>query len=217
MLVFNQPKRWPSGPVRLIRFLSVLSVASLLSACASTPNQSVMSESSAMRHQSHLQSISAIQDFSLQGRIGIQTNSKGFSGGLHWLHSSESDNIGLFSPLGSQVAQIVKSKNEITFTDTKGRKVSDTDAESLTYKSLGWSLPLTGLADWSLGRPSQGKITASTWNEQGMLTTLDQDGWKIEFSNYIEKNGYSLPGKIFLKSDQVNLKLVVENWDSIHE
>lgn len=199
---------------QLIRHFLTLTLVTLLTACASTPSQVPMSADSTLRHQKHLQANAEIQQFSLQGRIGVQTNSKGFSGGLKWHHSTASDNIALFSPLGSQVAQITKSSDQITLTDANGKKISAANAETLTYNALGWSLPLTGLADWSLGRPSSGPILASTWDEQGLLTTLNQDGWKIEFSNYTELNGYWLPGKIFLKSDQVNLKLLVESWDN---
>jgi len=199
---------------QLTRHFLTLALVTLLAACASTPSQVTISADSTLRHQKHLQANAAIQQFSLQGRIGVQTNSKGFSGGLKWHHSTAADNIALFSPLGSQVAQITKSSDQITLTDANGKKVSAADAETLIYNALGWSLPLTGLADWSLGRPSSGPILASTWDEQGLLTTLNQDGWKIEFSNYAELNGYWLPGKIFLKSDQVNLKLLVESWDN---
>jgi len=190
-------------------------MVTLLAACANTPQRVTMSADSLMRNQAHLQRNAKIQQFSLQGRIGVQTNSKGFSGGLQWQHTLANDNIALYSPLGGQVAQITKSSNQITLTDANGKQVSAANAETLTYNALGWSLPLTGLADWSLGRPSSRAIQASTWDEQGLLTTLDQDGWKIEFTNYTEQNGYWLPGKIFLKSDQVNLKLLVENWNNI--
>jgi len=199
----------------LTRHFLALCMVTLLAACASTPQQVTISADSALRNQIHLQRNAKIQQFSLQGRIGVQTNSKGFSGGLQWQHSLANDNIALYSPLGGQVAQINKSSNQITLTDANGKQLSATNAETLTYNALGWSLPLTGLADWSLGRPSKGRIQASTWDEQGLLTTLDQDGWKIEFSNYTEQHGYWLPGKVFLKSDQVNLKLLVENWNNI--
>jgi len=202
-------------PMQLTRHFLALSMVTLLSACASTAHQVTMSADSSARNQTHLQRNAKIQQFSLQGRIGVQTNSKGFSGGLQWQHSPTNDDIALFSPLGGQVAQITKSSDQITLTDANGKQISAANAEMLTYNALGWSLPLTGLSDWSLGRPSSSPIQASTWDEQGLLTTLNQDGWKIEFSNYTEQNGHWLPGKISLKSDQVNLKLLVENWNSI--
>ena len=55
-------------------------------------------------------------------------------------------------------------------------------------------------------------IEAATWDEKGQLLTLKQDGWDISYENYTEINGLNLPNKIGLKSDKVNLKLLVEKW-----
>lgn len=162
--------------------------------------------------QQHLKSIATLQNFSIQGRIGVQTQGKGFSGGLNWQHTPLYDDIALSSPLGGQVASIKKSPEKITLEDANGNSVSADSAENLTQMSLGWQLPLSGLSDWSIGRPSVSPIESSTWDEQGHLTTLNQDGWKIEYQNYAEHDGYMLPQKIYLKSEKVNLKLLIEKW-----
>jgi len=166
-------------------------------------------------NQAHLHHIAEIEHFSLQGRIGVQTEGKGFSGGLYWQHRAPDDDIALYSPLGGQVASIKKTTGQITLQDANGNSISADNAETLTQTALGWQLPLTGLVDWSLGRPSASPIQNSTWDEQGLLTTLSQDGWKIEYQNYSEQKGYLLPGKIILKSEKVNLKLLVESWVNI--
>lgn len=187
-----------------------------LSACVSTPTTKPLpsAASQSLKNQ-HQLNISAIQQFSLQGRVGVQTNSKGFSGSLRWQHNSGNDDIALYSPLGGQVASIKKNPAQIILEDAKGNTIVDTDAENLTQSALGWQLPLTGLADWSLGRPAKSSIQASTWDEQGLLSTLSQDGWNIEYQNYAVQNGYVLPSKILLKSDKVNLKLLIDAWSDI--
>ena len=163
----------------------------------------------------HLQQLASIEQFSIQGRIGVQTIGKGFSGSLQWQHNNAEDNIDLYSPLGSQVASIRKTPDQVTLKDSAGKSFSAADAETLTQETLGWRLPLTGLADWSIGRPTQSPIQNSIWNEQGLLTILEQDGWKIEYDNYEQQGAYMLPGKIFLKSDKLNLKLLVEKWNKL--
>lgn len=199
----------------------LLGLLSLLPACTGVPGiKPVPSAASQLLNQAHLKHIANIQNFSLKGRIGVQTQGKGFSGGLYWQHDAHADDIALYSPLGGQVASIKKSNELITLTDANGDSFSANDAETLTQSALGWQLPLTGLADWSLGRPAgyatqDSTLLNSTWDERGLLTTLHQDGWKIEYQNYSEQNGYLLPSKILLKSDKVNLKLLVETWDNI--
>lgn len=185
----------------------------LLSACAGAPaNKPALDAESQQLNRAHLQHVAEIQNFSLRGRIGVQTSNKGFSGGLQWLHQPPNDDIALYSPLGGQVASVKRTSELITLLDANGNSISANDAETLTQAALGWQLPLTGLADWSLGRPANRPVESSTWDAQGLLTTLHQDGWRIEYQNYAEQYGYQLPAKIILKSEKVNLKLLVETW-----
>lgn len=182
--------------------------------CATAPKPiESVSSASQQQYQQHQADIQAIKSFSLQGRIGVQTDGKGFSGGIHWQHSDSNDDIALYSPLGGQVASIKKTLGNTTFEDSKGNRISAADAESLTQSLLGWQLPLSGLADWALGRPTSNTIEASTWDEKGYLSTLKQDGWDIEYQNYAAQNAYFLPHKMLLKSQKVNLKLLIELWN----
>ena len=201
--------------MHLARKVLLTILITLVASCASLPNvKPTVNTTSQALYQKHLQSIAGIQRFTLKGRIGVQTDGKGFSGSLNWQHDHANDNIALYSPLGGQVASIDKTADKVVLEDAKGKIISAVDAETLTQNALGWKLPLAGLADWSLGRPNNSTIQANTLDEQGRLSTLKQEGWDIEYQNYIENNGIFLPSKILLKSEKVNLKLLVEKWDA---
>jgi len=194
----------------------LLSTVAFLQACVSIPaDTSVKQVASQILYQQHLQNIASIEQFTLQGRIGVQAEGKGFSGGLTWLHTKNNDDISLYSPLGGQVAGITKTVDSVTLVDAKGNNISATDAETLTQNTLGWKLPLSGLADWALGRPTNSTIQSNTWDKLGHLITLKQDDWDIEYQNYSNQNGYFLPQKIVLRNEKVYLKLLIENWDII--
>lgn len=198
------------------RLIFILGFVTFFSACITLPKpESSPNLASQALHIAHLQDIAQISQFTIKGRIGVQAEGKGFSGGLTWQHDKVNDEIALYSPLGSQVASIKKNADNVTLEDAKGNSIAAADAETLTQSTLGWQLPLAGLADWSLGRPSSSVILASTWDEQGHLSTLKQDGWDIQYQNYAEQNGHFLPSKIVLRNDKVNLKLLVENWENI--
>ena len=192
-----------------------LAAALILSGCASTSPIKEIPPVAQEINQQHIAKLAQIQHFTLKGRLGVVTQKQGFSGGIDWQHALTSDNIEVYSPLGGKVASIVKSPTEVTLTTQEGHSVKAQDVESLTEMTLGWRLPLEGLSDWALGKPTKSKIDASTWDEQGRLTTLKQDGWDISYENYAENNGYLLPSKIVLKSENVNLKLLVEKWSGI--
>jgi outer membrane lipoprotein LolB len=194
--------------------LAVLILA--LSACATQPKAPTqLPPENAAIHQQHLAKLANILAFSLKGRLGVVTQKQGFSGSIEWQHQTSTDNIDVYSPVGGKVANIAKTPSQVILTDQKGHTIKANDTETLTETTLGFRLPLAGLSDWAVGRPTASKIDASSWDAQGRLLTLKQDGWDIGFENYLESNGTFLPNKIVLKSEKVNLKLLVEKWNSI--
>ncbi|HLD09287.1 MAG TPA: lipoprotein insertase outer membrane protein LolB [Methylophilaceae bacterium] len=186
----------------------------LLIGCAAVQPITQPSGSPAAAYQQHLASLANIKQFKLQGRIGVQTEGKGFSGTTHWQHDDAGDNIALFSPLGGQIATIKTTTDGVELVTSDGKSYSAKDAETLTQQNLGWSLPMQGLTDWVLGRPASGSNASDMiWDSTGRLTKLKQDGWEIEFPEYTEVNGQQLPGKINLRNPKLYLKLIVEQWE----
>ena len=195
--------------IKITRLTILLFALPVLQACVSVPSKPIDQAENLALHQQHLQKIAQIQQFSIKGRIGVQADGKGFSGGLDWQHDAKQDILALYSPIGGQVANIEKTAEQVTLTDAKGNKISALDAESLTEKTLGWKLPLAGLADWVLGRPSKSPIQGSAWNEQGFLTFLKQDGWEIQFDQYSQQHDNYLPNKIIIRNEKAYLKLLI--------
>lgn len=185
----------------------------VLSSCATQPP--VKPQASQPAHNQHIESLSLIKSYTLKGRLGVISSAeyKSFSGSIAWQHSTDTDNLDIFTPLGSVAANISKSRQEIVLTSADGKTTTAQDAESLTQKTMGWRLPLKGLSDWALGRPSNSPITNATWDEQGRLVSLDQEGWHIEYQDYSNDTKTSLPNKITLRTDQVRLKLLIEEWN----
>lgn len=192
----------------IFRFLPAL----LLAACAALPPQQRPVEPPT--YQPHLQRISEINNFAIVGRIAVLTESKGFSGSMRWHHSADSDNIAFYSPLGTQIGQLDADARGVTLTTSNQKTYRANDAESLTQQALGWSLPMTGLSDWVLGRPASGAAEILAWDEAGHIAHLRQNGWDIEYPGYQEISGLQLPAKVLLKSPKLDLKLVVENWQT---
>lgn len=196
----------------MTRLAFILFTLFCLQACVSAPSKPIDQAENLALQQQHLQKIAQIQKFAIKGRIGVQTDGKGFSGGLDWQHDDKLDILALYSPLGGQVASIEKTVERVTLTDAKGQQISAVNTDELTQKTLGWQLPLNGLADWVLGRPTQSLIQSSAWDSEGHLINLKQDDWEIEYQDYLNYEGYFLPRKIWLKNNKVRLKLAIEQW-----
>lgn len=182
-----------------------------LAGCASLPPPAVDAE----LNRKHLARTAQISAFTAAGRMAVQTEQRGFSGSLRWQHGADGDRLALFSPLGSQVAQIVAGRDGITLTTSDQKTYSAADAESLLQQTMGWSLPLAGLSHWVLGRPVQGHFEAAQWDAEGRFTRLRQNGWDIEYDAYATVDGMPLPGKVVLKSPKLNLKLLIERWEDL--
>ena len=193
----------------------ILVIVLFISACATQPIPPTQPPANSAINQKHLATLANIKAFALKGRLGVVTQKQGFSGGIDWQHQAITDNIDVFSPVGSKVAHIAKNPSGVTLTSQNGHSVSAQDAESLTETALGFRLPLNGLSDWAVGRPNTSKIDAANWDETGRLTLLKQDGWDISYENYAATNGVYLPSKILLRSEKVNLKLLVEKWVNV--
>lgn len=183
-----------------------------LNGCAVAPTQKPIAnnQSSLARHEAHLLTIATITAFNLKGKIGVQANRNSFSGSMHWQHALETDHIAIFSPLGSQVADVKKTPTFVTLTDNQGQAITEKNAEALTEKVLGWQLPLAGLSDWVLGRPSHTGLSDREWDADGKLIKLTQNGWQIEYTEYTNMGAYQLPTKMHLQHGNVKIKLVIQ-------
>jgi outer membrane lipoprotein LolB len=198
--------------MRLLHFLPAL-LGLIVAACSTLPQSPAVTLPPA-QYQAHLQQISKIRYFAIHGRIAVLTEAKGFSGGLRWHHHSEGDDVDFYSPLGSQLGKLTRDASGVTLTTSNQKTLHANDAEALTQKALGWSLPMDGLTDWMLGRPAQGKSEVLAWDNDGNITHMKQQGWDIQYSGYTDFDGIALPEKITLKSQKLDLKLVVETWQT---
>src|SRR5688572_22374625 len=93
-------------------------------------------------------------EFEIAGRIGMRYRNDAASGQLAWRHSQVRDDLLITSPLGQGLAQILREGQSITLTTADGRQFQAADAEELTEKTLGFRIPLKGLADWVRGKPT---------------------------------------------------------------
>lgn len=186
-------------------------LATLVSACATLPKPV---QPPAAIYAQHLDTIRNIGNFAMSGRMAVLTENKGFSGSMRWHHHEEGDDIQFYSPLGGQLGSLNKNNEGVTLTTSNQKTVHASDAESLTQQTLGWSLPLTGLSDWMLGRPTDGEVEVLAWDISGNITHMRQNGWDIEYPAYQMADEKSLPGKIILKNPKLEFKLVVEHWQT---
>lgn len=151
----------------------------------------------------------ALQDiqFELAGRLAARYRNEAFTGNLSWRHARDGDELLISTPLGQGVARIVRQNKVVTLTTADGEQ-SAADAETLTEQTLGFRLPLAGLADWVRGRPSPGTPAQPEHGGDGKLARLHQAGWNIEYQDYAG----ALPSRMRLTYPGIELRLAISEW-----
>lgn len=149
--------------------------------------------------------------FALNGRVAIKHNGTRHSAGLRWVHRQESDELLLQGPLGQTAARVYRDAQGATL-DDGSKRYQAADAESLMQEVLGWQLPLGGLHQWLLGRASDGDASIER-DELGRIILLQQGGWEVRYLRYDGDAADSLPSRLQLNRDELQVQLLIDEWE----
>mgnify|MGYP005810703995 CR=1 FL=1 len=87
--------------------------------------------------------------------------------------------LDLSSPFGNTLARIDTDADgaRLVAPDANGnlQRLQGSNADALTEQALGWSLPVSGIGDWIVGRP----VPARPYRTAAGEAAIEQDGWTI--------------------------------------
>jgi outer membrane lipoprotein LolB len=152
--------------------------------------------------------------FVLNGRVAIKRGMDNSSAGLRWVHNPEEDEdeVLILEPMGQTMARIHLDAQGATL-ESQGRFYVDKDVESVTQQALEWSLPLTWLSHWIVGVPAQGAAADIQRDSRKQITMLRQDGWEIRYLRYTGVAADSLPARIVMRKDQLEITILIDEWE----
>lgn len=154
-----------------------------------------------------------LERFRLEGRISVKSGEQAFSGGIRWQHDGLRDEILLTAPMGQGVAELRREPKRVRLITAEGREYEAVSAEKLLEGVLGIRLPVEGMLHWVTGLPRPQAEHALTWDHEGRVARLEQDGWRIEYARHQSQAGRWLPGRIFARRDEdLEFRLVVDTW-----
>lgn len=178
----------------------------MIAGCASLPSEELGSLSGTPA------STQRLKHFALSGRIAVKQGETGQYGNLRWERSADGDELTLLTPLG-QIAAVLKQDMRGLSLAMGDRQYSAVDGEALTQQVLGYTLPVNGLGYWILGQPSPNSSADVERRPNGTAIKLAQNGWQIDYPEYVEVIGTLLPKRVFLRRGDLDLKLVIDTWD----
>lgn len=182
----------------------------LLAGCSSTPPRP-LADDRELAWQEHQYRLSAVRDWSLSGRLAIQTGHEGWHASISWQQQQQSYAILLVAPLGQGALRLDGDADTVTLQTDEGEKLTSSDPAQLLYQQFGWRVPVSSLRYWVLGIPAPG-TREETLDEYGRLSHLQQGSWEIRFLDYEQRQGLELPGRVFVSNHQAKVKLVISDW-----
>jgi outer membrane lipoprotein LolB len=182
----------------------------LVSSCAINKNYSPLNT---IGWEQHLNKITQLDHWILQGKIGYRDSKEGGAAWISWDQRGDAFDVKLNGPLGIGTTRITGNQYHAQL--QRGARQPDTasSAEDLTELLFGWQWPVKQLRFWIRGiaAPSSSKMM-SIYNSDGTLSSLKQSGWALQFSDYQNIKGWRLPGNIQGKKGTYQFNLKIKTW-----
>ena len=190
----------------------------VLNACVSTPPKPVFDQSHEL-WDLRQQRLSSIDQWDLRGRVALYINNEVHNIGLNWTRTSSHSTITLEAPLSQGMVKLETRPEAVTLTTSEGTIYTGHDAEQVLFQSTGWSIPVEGLTTWITGINHASSDYVPDIDASGKAISLNQDNWRINYLNYAPSklsayNNPELPQKIYMKHDQLALKIVIDQWQN---
>lgn len=197
----------------MLRHLIVFSLIALLAGCAGlTSRESVEGQGDAKRWQAHKTRVAALDGWQISGKVGIRAPKESGSGTLFWLQRQDYYDIRLSGPLGRGAARLTGREGAVLLEVANQGRYEAVSPEALLEEQLGWRLPVSHLFWWVRGLPAPDSRSRVTLDTQSQLARLEQDGWQLQYLSYVEQNGYRLPERIKLHGKDLDITLVIKDW-----
>jgi len=165
-----------------------------------------------------------IQHWELRGRLAVRADERGGQASLTWKRDAAQHSIRLNGPLGRGVVRVTQDETGAQLQDAEQRVFHAASAEELLYRYTGWRLPLTNLNYWVRGVPVPGLPAIRELDDAGRLKTLRQQGWDVQYQEYVRFEGHELPNRLTLtyapdpasmELPAMEVRLVIDRWAQV--
>ncbi|MCE8002655.1 lipoprotein insertase outer membrane protein LolB [Billgrantia ethanolica] len=191
-----------------IRCLAAGLTLALLAGCAAPTTAPDMRTD---RWEAQQERLAELDTWILVGKAGLRTPQESTSANLDWSQHPHYYRMLISGPFGSGRNLLEGREGRFSLTNANGRFVAETP-EALMQQQLGWSLPVSSLADWIRGLPADHSQYQLEHDDSGFPQRLEQDGWQIDYRDWVEVESLWLPRRLIMEYDDLRVTLVVTEW-----
>lgn len=156
-----------------------------------------------------------IDHFTLEGKVAwIHPEGRG-SASLTWRQAGADFSLLLTGPLGQGAVRLEQNADGVRLDTPDGPRYAE-QADGLLAQALGFTIPVEQARWWVLGvaapAAEAGPVRVHRRDEHDRPVDVEQDGWRIEWSDRRLVAGRALPRRVQLEHATTRLTLVVGAW-----
>ncbi|MEM9623426.1 MAG: outer membrane lipoprotein LolB [Pseudomonadota bacterium] len=148
----------------------------------------------------------------MSGKLAVRSGSQGQSMRFDWRQYADGYVIAVWGPLGQ--GRTLLTGNQAHMTVTRGAQVLAAGPQArVMQQQLGWSLPVMVLGSWIRGQPHPGlAVMDLLTSDAGDVEALQQAGWFVRFSQFVDHSTARAPGRIVATRDDRKITVLVRSF-----
>jgi len=182
-----------------------------LAACAAVPQRPV-DPSSLTAFQARSGQLGGITAWGLEGKISLDDGDQGGSGKLQWDVAPGLSELDFHGALGRGAWHLRVGSDLAYLQLADGTEQTAPGVGELIRDQIGWPVPLDALQWWVRGLAAPGPVENRTLDPQGLLISLRQFGWNVEYDRYVLYDGVQMPVRLDAKRGSYRVKLAISRW-----
>lgn len=179
--------------------------------------------------EAHVRDMRRVDEWELRGRLAVKTRKRGETITMLWRRNGGDDHyINLYGPMGAGRVILTQDEEGAVLRDNKGETHYDDSAEALLYRVAGWRVPFESMQHWVLGATAPGSDYELELDRWGRLTSLIQNGWRIQFEEYHYIDDQDMPRRLLMnalpgtehiagdesgENETIQVKALISSWD----
>ena len=191
---------------RAVSWLAVAMLCFIAAGCATTPRGPGTAIPADLKELDRWQA---------RGRLGVSGPEHGGSGSFEWRQRGDVSDVDIRGPVGIGGVHLemrgTGSTPDLKLQTSDGLTLQSAAAWEELQNRLGTSVPAGNLRYWMLGVAAPGE---HQWHEENAngVTTLEQDGWRIDYQRFSAERGARVAMRISATSGDARVRIVVDRW-----
>ncbi|MGD9660198.1 MAG: lipoprotein insertase outer membrane protein LolB [Porticoccaceae bacterium] len=186
------------------RLFIVAALTALVASCATQPPPLPTPD----------QRLQTLDSWRMEGKLGFRSPEKNGSAWINWLQIKDSYQLQLSGPFGAAATRISGDSGHATLSQSGRDDIHAASGEELSEWLFGWAFPVRQMSSWIKGAAAASpQPTALVVSSENLLSTLNQSGWQLTFSNYRQQGEWVLPGRIQGSQGDYAFTLIIKQWD----